>query len=41
MLRYGGHNIIIGKNTSNSFVDYVLESLVGVENDEYGILKNE
>jgi hypothetical protein len=40
MSRYGRHNIIVGKNTSNSFVDYILESFVGVENDVYGILKH-
>ena len=37
MSRYGGHNII-GKNSSNSLVDSIPESLVGVENDEYEIL---
>lgn len=41
MFGYGGHNIIRGENTSNSFVDSIPESLVGVENDKYGILKNE
>lgn len=38
MFRYGGHNIIKGKNTSNSYVDSIPKNLVRIENDEYETL---